>query len=91
MSGLPRCTVHVRLRRRLHDTHRDPGPSLPLAQEGEPMMELRNRSTEIGGCIDLLATAEPTAELIPTLGARANSAAPLSPRYWAGLLTQGGL
>jgi hypothetical protein len=55
------------------------------------MMELRNRSTEIGGCIDLLATAEPTAELIPTLGARANSAAPLSPRYWAGLLTQGGL
>ena len=36
-------------------------------QDGEEMMDLRNRSTEIGGALDLLATAAPTAQLIPLL------------------------
>ena len=58
----------------------------------EEMLSLRNTSAEIGGAIDLLSKAaekdggdgnsHATVEIVPLLGARANSAAPLSNACW---------
>eukprot|EP01044_Picomonas_judraskeda_P001386 COSAG03_NODE_83_length_13818_cov_11.329543_7_plen_543_part_00 len=69
---------------------------------GEEMLSLRNTSAEIGGAIDLLTKAaekgsaagklQATVEIVPLLGARANSAAPLSNACWnelrSGLLSR---
>ena len=50
---------------------------------GPAMLSLRETSAEIGGAIDLLArVGGDSAELVPLLGARANSAAPLSNACW---------
>eukprot|EP01046_Picozoa_sp_COSAG06_P020592 COSAG06_NODE_1513_length_9229_cov_32.533735_3_plen_409_part_00 len=67
---------------------------------GEAMLALRSTSAELGGAIDLLTKAAEAAEeeeaegaaaieLLPLLGARANSAAPLSNACWDEL--RGGL
>lgn len=50
---------------------------------GPAMLSLRETSAEIGGAIDLLTrVGGDSAELVPLLGARANSAAPLSNACW---------
>ena len=50
---------------------------------GPDMLSLRETSAEIGGAIDLLTrVGGESAELVPLLGARANSAAPLSNACW---------
>ena len=50
---------------------------------GPDMLSLRETSAEIGGAIDLLTrVGGDSAELVPLLGARANSAAPLSNACW---------